>query len=134
MKMKITVLMLTFCLRAYAPGTNTIPVFEAEGINPYRKLITAIGMVETKLDTMAYNPEEEATGFFQIRPIRLRHYNQLTGNSHTLAEMYDYKTAERIFLFYAMQIGPYNQERIARNWNGSGPMTKEYWKKVKACL
>jgi len=132
--MTITALMLTICLRAFAPGNNTVPVFEAKGINPYRKLISAIGMVETKHDTLAYNPEEEAVGFFQIRPIRIRDYNKQTGSNYTLADMYDYKIAERVFLFYAMQIGPYHQERIARSWNGSGPMTKEYWKKVKACL
>jgi hypothetical protein len=33
-------------------------------------------MVETKGDTLAYNPYEEATGIFQIRPIRLKDYNK----------------------------------------------------------
>jgi len=48
--------------------------------------------------------------------------------------MYDYEIAEKVFLFYACQIGPYDIEKISKQWNGSGPMTIEYWKRVKAQL
>jgi len=101
---------------------------------PFRKLISAIGMVETKFDTLAYNPEEEAVGYFQIRPIRVRDYNERTGSSYNSSDMYNYETSEKVFLYYASQIGPNNFEKIAKNWNGSGKKTIQYWKKVKKYL
>jgi len=91
-------------------------------------------MVETRFDTTAYNPEEEAVGYFQIRPIRVQDFNERTGNSYEPADMYDYKTSEKVFLHYASEIGPYNFEKIAKNWNGSGKKTLLYWKKVKNYL
>jgi hypothetical protein len=48
--------------------------------------------------------------------------------------MFDYEKAEEVFLYYAHQIGPYNFEKIARNWNGSGARTTEYWNQVKKFL
>jgi hypothetical protein len=48
--------------------------------------------------------------------------------------MYNYETAEKVFLYYASQIGPYDFEKIAVNWNGSGSMTVNYWRKVKEYL
>lgn len=133
-KMIAIAILLTFTLYALAPNTNTISIPEAEEINPYRDLISAIGWVECQYDTLAYNPEEEATGYFQIRPIRVEHYNRLTGNNYTLEEMYEYDKAERVFLYFAEKIGPYDLERIAKNWNGSGPKTIEYWKRVKTLI
>lgn len=118
----------------YAPGSHALSVTMENGINPYSELIYAIGKVETNLDTLAYNPIEEATGFFQIRPVRLEDYNRRTGNSFTMADMYDYHISEKIFLFYASEIGPYKFERIARRWNGSGPKTYIYWNRVKKYL
>jgi hypothetical protein len=118
----------------FAPASPSLPVNEASPLRPYRVLINAIGMVETGFDTLAYNTVEEAAGFFQIRPIRLLDYNRRTGSNYQMKDMFDYYIAEKIFLYYAVNIGPYNFEKIARNWNGSGAMTIEYWKKVKAFL
>jgi hypothetical protein len=102
--------------------------------DPFRKLIHAIGRVETKFDTLAYNPVEKAVGYFQIRPIRLQDYNERTGSRYRLRDMYDYETSEKVFLYYATEIGPYNFERIAKNWNGSGKKTIQYWKNVRKYL
>lgn len=133
---KITILftVLLFTARAFAPVTKSIPVYSAEGINPYKKLIYAIGMVETRLDTLSYNPVEQAVGYFQIRPIRLEDYNIRTGSRYTMKDLYNYEISEKIFLYYASKAGPYNFERIARNWNGSGPKTIYYWNRVKKFL
>ena len=86
-------------------------------------------MVECGLDTLAYNPIEDAVGYFQIRPIRLRDYNKRTGSTYRLEDMYDYHKAEKVFLYYAKMIK--ETDLIIRRWNGSGPMTYEYLKKVK---
>jgi len=91
-------------------------------------------MVETKYDTLAYNTEEEATGYFQIRPVRLKEYNRLTGSSYTIKDMFNYKKSEKVFLYFADRIGPYDFEQIARSWNGSGSMTTSYWNRIRALL
>jgi hypothetical protein len=109
-------------------------IFESQREEPFRKLISAIGRVETKFDTLAYNPDEEAVGYFQIRPIRIRDYNLRTGNSYTSSDMYNYEISEKVFLYYASLIGPGNFEKIAKNWNGSGKKTIQYWKEVKKYL
>ena len=133
-KTVIAVLCVCFSLNLFAPATNALIIEPAVSVNPFGKIIYAIGMVETKLDTLAYNAEEDAVGYFQIRPIRVRDYNRRTGSSYTVNDMYDYNIAEKIFLYYASQIGPYNLEKIAKNWNGSGRKTKIYWNKVRKHL
>ena len=66
----------------------------------YKQLVLAIGMVETKRDTLAYNPVEEAAGYFQIRPIRLLDYNNRTGSNYTMKDLFNYEISEKIFLYY----------------------------------
>jgi hypothetical protein len=87
-------------------------------------------MVETKGDTLAYNPLEEAAGYFQIRPIRLTDYNNRTGNRYTRQDLFNFEISERIFLYFADQIGPYDLEKIAKKWNGSGQLTIDYWTRI----
>jgi hypothetical protein len=124
----------SFASVVFAPSNEYLVIIGSQPVEPFRKLIHAIGMVETSLDTLAYNPEEEATGYFQIRPVRVNDYNTRTGSTYSLKDMYNYKTAEKVFLYYASTIGPFDFEKIARNWNGSGPLTALYWDKVKAYL
>ncbi|HUX57507.1 MAG TPA: hypothetical protein VMV77_11065 [Bacteroidales bacterium] len=133
-KIVIISFFLLFAFKAFAPSSGSMIIIDTAPIEPFKKLIHAIGMVETRFDTLAYNPIEEATGYFQIRPIRIIDYNKRTGSNYTTKDMYDYKTSEKIFLYYASQIGPYNFERIAKNWNGSGKKTIQYWKRVKKYL
>jgi hypothetical protein len=119
---------------AFAPSNESILIIKNPPIEPFRNLIHAVGMVETSHDTLAYNPIEEAVGFLQIRPIRVEDYNRRTGSNYTMTDVYNYKISEKIFLYYASQIGPYDFERIARNWNGSGAKTFQYWEQVKKHL
>jgi hypothetical protein len=130
----ITLVFLTLALDVFAPSTTTKVIIESTPIKPFTKLIQAVGMVETGFDTLAYNAVEEATGYFQIRPIRVMDYNQRTGNNYTLNDMYNYEIAEKVFLYYASIIGPGNFEKIEKSWNGSGPMTIHYWERVKKYL
>ncbi len=130
----VTLLIFSFASRAFAPGNGILVTFISAPIEPFRHLINAIGLVESLRDTLAYNPVEKATGFFQIRPIRLNDYNKRTGNTFALKDMFNYKISEKIFLYYASEIGPNDFEKIARNWNGSGPHTTFYWRRVKNLL
>lgn len=120
--------------RVSAPEANVLTVFASDPVNPYLRLINAIIMVESKGDTLAYNPIEQAIGAFQIRPIRLRDYNNRTGNSYKHDECFNLEVSKEIFLYYADRIGYTNYELIAREWNGSGRTTLDYWKKVKSKL
>jgi hypothetical protein len=130
----IVFLLLTSTSRLSAPVRESFIIFSPERVEPYKRLIYAIGKVETNFDTLKYNPIEQAAGYFQIRPIRLEDYNNRTGSNYKLADMFDYKISEKIFLYYASQIGPYDLEKIARNWNGSGHHTVHYWERIRLYL
>ncbi|MGD0582982.1 MAG: hypothetical protein ABR974_08580 [Bacteroidales bacterium] len=117
-----------------APSRESLVIFQSSPIEPYKRLINAIGIVETKCDTLSFNPVEQATGFFQIRPVRLEDYNIRTRSHYRMKDLYSYKISEKIFLYYARQVGPYDPEKIARRWNGSGHKTNNYWDRVKKYL
>ena len=127
-------LLLLLSLRATAPDIKVAYIKVSEPVDIYDRLIKAVIMVESFGDTLAYNLTEEAIGAFQIRPIRLLDYNQRTGNNYKTEDCYNYKISKEIFLFYAKRIGYPHYELIARNWNGSGRTTLDYWEKVKAHL
>jgi hypothetical protein len=46
--------------------------------------------------------------------------------------MYDQEKATEVFMLFAQRLE--DPERIARRWNGSGPMTDRYWEKVQKYL
>jgi hypothetical protein len=133
-KIVLVAFLFLSALRAFAPTNGSLVIFIPAPEEPFKKLIYAIGMVETKFDTLSYNPVEKAAGYFQIRPIRVLDYNRRTGNRYSLNDMFDYNISEKVFLYYASQIGPYNFEQIAKKWNGSGKITFEYWDQVKKHL
>lgn len=126
--------MMSFTIRVIAPKQKSLLIPEPFPIEPYKQLIYAVGMVEGMGDTTAYNELEMAAGYFQIRPIRLEDYNNRTGSQYTLNDMFNYEISEKVFLFFATQIGPYNSEKIAKSWNGSGAKTIEYWERIKEYL
>ncbi len=133
-KIVAVTLFLTLAFKVFAPTREFLIIESTPPVQPFKTLIHAVGMVETQYDTLAYNPLEQAAGYFQIRPIRLMDYNIRTGNSYTMTDLYNYFISEKIFLYYAAAIGPYNFERIAKMWNGSGESTLAYWEQVKKFL
>ena len=129
MKRLIIVIIFMFITNMLlAPKVETIMIFYAPKINYYDPLIKAITWVESKHGLYLYNPEEEATGWFQIRPIRLQDYNTRTGKMYTMNDMYNYDISKEIFLYYTKGR---SYEKVAKSWNGSGPKTKIYWNKIK---
>jgi hypothetical protein len=125
---------LAFTFKVFAPDNEAIVLIRTSPVEPYKSLIHAIGMVETQFDTLAFNPLEEAVGYFQIRPIRLIDYNARTGSAYTMNDLFNYKISEKIFMYYASEFGPYKLESIAKTWNGSGKNTILYWEQVKRFL
>jgi hypothetical protein len=133
-KLFLVTVLLSLTFSAMAPNWKSFVIIRSSPVEPYKNLIHAIGIVETRCDTFSYNPVEQATGYFQIRPVRLEDYNKRTGSNYKMKDLYNYKISEEIFLYYARQVGPYDPEKIARRWNGSGPKTYYYWKRVKKYL
>ena len=78
----------------------------------------------TRLHTILW---KTLSDYFQVRPIRLKDYNQRTGKSYTMKDMYDYDKALEVFMYYCTE----DIEQTAKNWNGSGKKTIDYWLKVK---
>jgi len=133
-KSLVVLLMLITSLPALAPESNLTIIPRFSGINPYLSLLYAVGMVETQGNTLAYNNFENAAGIFQIRQVRVDDYNRRTGSKYSLTDVFDYTVSEKIFMYFASVIGPYEFEKIAKAWNGSGPMTERYWERVKKYL
>ena len=130
---KLTILFI-FLITSWtlpAPDRACCYIERAEPINIYEILADAVYAVESSRNPLAYNPEEDAVGGLQIRPIRLKDYNKRTGKNYTHEQMYDYEIAKSIFIYYAQGK---SLETAARRWSGSGPMTDNYWRKVKKHL
>lgn len=134
MKILLVIFFLLMTIRALAPDLKEIVILKAEPVNAYERLFLAVFRVECNGDLRAYNQIEEATGPLQIRPIRLLDYNLRTGNKYLLEDCYDFNTSKKIFMYYALKTGYPNYELIAKNWNGSGKMTSDYWEKIKPNL
>jgi hypothetical protein len=131
LKIILAFLFFLITFRVSAPEAKVLTVFVSKPVYPYDRLVNAIIHVESKGDSLAYNLIEQAIGAFQIRPIRLRDYNNRTGNRYTHKDCFNLKVSKEIFLYYADIIGYPNYELIAREWNGSGRTTLDYWKKVR---
>ena len=127
----IFILSIAVTTLLWAPKPYGIEIERASPISSYDALIRAVVFVESGGNNLAYNAEEQATGAFQIRPVRLSHYNRETGHHYKLADMYDYDISREIFIYFAEKQGK-DFEMIARSWNGRGPKTIEYWNKVKS--
>jgi len=122
----------TFYIATYSPIMR-IPVYTAS----YDPLIKAIFKYESSNNLCAYNPKEQAYGGLQIRQCKLSHFNRLTGMNYTLEDMYDFAKAKEVFLYFATHnnrgkpVHGKSYEQVAKNWNGSGPMTLKYWDTIQ---
>lgn len=134
MRLSFFIIFLLITDSAIAPDLHRIDIIESEPADLYNRLMNAVIYVESRGDTLAYNPVEKAYGPMQIRPIRLLDYNIRTGKKYTMKDCFRPSISKEIFLYYAEKIGYPNYEVIARSWNGSGVKTLEYWNKVRVVL
>ena len=99
-------------------------------------LLSAVAMVESSNDPLAYNPDEQAYGLMQIRQCCVDDLNQHYGTNYKLADFYNPKLAKWAFVHYGRMYGAKTAEEYCRTWNG-GPRgmkktaTEKYWKKIK---
>jgi len=137
MKHILLLFLLTVSIEVLAPHTPVLCIVRAEPIYPYERLVEAITWVESGGYPYAYNPDGESVGAFQIRQCKLDDFNKLTNKNYQLVEMYQYKKAKEVFLYFAHKSLDF--EYISRTWNG-GPngmqkeQTLKYWKLVKSKL
>lgn len=142
MKTILIILFLFISFRLYAPVNEGMLIFKSDGINPFEQIWKAICQVESSNNPLAYHLEKNghaSIGIAQIQQSRVDHYNYKTNNHYTLDDMYDTTISRNIFMWYACYIGPYNIEKIAREWNGGTKGMKKrstikYWNKVKILL
>ena len=134
MKTIFTILLLIAATDLFAPEAGLLPVLDPDPVNPYQELWEATCFVESTCNPDTINAYEQAYGIAQIRQIRIDDYNNRTGSHYSLYDCLDSTTARKIYMYYASKYGPMDLETIARRWNGSGPMTEEYWEKIKINL
>jgi hypothetical protein len=117
-----------------APDSNTLTILDVPSVNPFADLMYATAMVETMGNILAYNEFENAVGIFQIRQVRIDDFNRRTGLNYRLVDMFNPQLSEQVFLYFASLYGPYELEKISKAWNGSGPRTELYWKRIRKYL
>lgn len=135
--MKRTLLMflfLSYGLLSFAPTQTQFYIAESNAVidlkNCYEPVVNAIGWFEAHNNDSAYNRKEDAYGRLQIRRSsgRVEHFNLATKKNYTYEDMFDFKKAREVFLYYAQDK---TQEQATKDWNGSGIMTVVYWMNIK---
>lgn len=136
MKRKLLILCILFTVSlAGTPHIDKhVTILKSEPINPYLQLWEAVCSIESGHNQFAYNPLEGATGIAQIRQCKLDDYNQATGKSLQLTELFDPDKSKDIFLWHCQQFSTIDLETAARRWNGSGEATNKYWQQIKSRL
>lgn len=138
-KMKILIILMCIAFKAFAPEYRTLFIPIAMKAQPYEAIWKAVCQVESSGNPLAWNQKENAIGISQIRAIRVKDYFQRSGNHYTHEEMFSPEKSKIVFMYYAMQYSPDQQERISREWNGGyrgmqKEQTKHYWQKVQTKL
>ena len=135
--MTLTIFLIAITIRAFCPEYRTLIIPESERINPFENIFKAVCRVESNGDSKAYHMEKDghpAIGIAQIREIRVREYNRLTGADYKLSDMYSPEISRKVFMFYAQSYGVYRMDEFIRSWNGKGKATIKYLAKVKKQL
>ena len=133
MRSVLCILILGLYLPLFAPtGYGEYNMKAEKEESGYEELWRAVCFVESSNvhDTINFN--EMAYGIAQIRDIRIRDYNQRTGETLTLEDCLDSANSRRVFMYYAEKLGDW--EKVARRWNGSGSKTDIYWEKIQKQL
>lgn len=120
----------------FAPDDNAIYVGSAEGINPYIAIWNATCKVESDNYAGAYNendPNGGSYGIVQIGQLKLNEYNEANGTDYQLKDCFSIAISRKIFMWHYTHYGT-DIETACKAWNGSGPMTEKYWRKIQEHL
>lgn len=131
-KLIILLGMLLIGNKLLAPVVDEVKLFVFAPTQPYEKLWEAVCFVESSFNPLAVNESEGAYGISQIRQIKLDWYEKQTGIRYTLQDCFDKEISKSIFLYH---MDCYDDPEISiRKWNGSGPQTDIYWRKIQKYL
>jgi hypothetical protein len=131
-KMVLTIILILSISRLFAPCGPALFISKTEGINPYLQIWEAVKVIETGSTPDTINYIEGAYGPGQIRQAKLDDYNQAHGTNYTLMDCMNEGLSRKIFCWHCSK---FNDIDLAiRRWNGSGPATYEYLKKIKTRL
>lgn len=138
-RLLISLMFVLSSLLVYAPETTEViwPElgYTTTEVNSLDRLWLATCYVESRFNEYAIKEDEGAYGIAQIRQIRLDDYYQKTGVYYTLTDCFKVEVAKEIWYYYAENVhAGFDYCTIARSWNGSGPMTWEYWDKIEEAL
>ena len=133
---RMTTILISIMMYAQlaAPPSNSVAIFEAEGVNPFNDLWKATCHVESSGNRFAIGDNGKSYGIAQIQQSRLDDYYQRTGIRFELSDMFDVDNSREVFIYYCDN--PYNLEAISRSWNGGNgwrhkKQTKDYWQKIQ---
>lgn len=135
MKRLFVLLALFISIKLSAPpGYQVVVLLRPEPLTNLEAIWTAVCQVESSGNRWAVNFEKggHSVGIAQIRQVRIEHYNRLTGKDYILQDAFSPEISREIFMYFARRIG--NEDKLIMAWNGSGPQTVGYLKKVKSCL
>jgi len=127
----IALILTLFSLTLKAPSERDLVIVKTEAIKPYEDLWNAVCQVESSGNPFAVGDrhlKEKSYGISQIRKIRLDDYYKRTGIRYYEKDMFDPVKSKEVFLYYCYGS---DLEPLAKSWNGSGPKTIEYWKRIK---
>ena len=96
--------------------------------------IMIIARIESHFNSSAYNPNENAAGLLQTRPIMVAEINRLLGsNIYSLSDRWSIEKSIEMFISYQSIVNPeWCFEKSARLWNGgitgmNKSSTDVYW-------
>ena len=132
MRKMMTLITTLLFLELSAPSANYYPVIlQTEPLNNFEAIWQAVIMVESSGNPDAWVIDtngKPSIGIAQIQQSRVDHFNRLTGKDYKHEDCFDAEISKEIFMFFARRIG--NEEQLIKSWNGSGPMTEIYYRKV----
>jgi hypothetical protein len=125
----MTIFLIVISTILYAPGSPSLFITEeARPINPILMYWMAVRIVESNNRCDTINRSEDAYGCGQIRQPKLDDYNLATGDSLFLADCLEEPPSRKVFVWHCLRY--HSIETAVKRWNGSGPATEIYWKKV----
>ena len=119
--MSTLLFILLLSLPVSAPTQRALYIEQAEPIRPYEVIWNATCKVESNFNPHAIgdkNLKDWSYGISQIRQSRLDDFHRRTGIRYTTTEMLDPEKAKIVFMHYACDYHPSDNERISRCWNG----------------
>lgn len=115
-----------------APGINALYILKAELIDRWLPVWQAVKYVESRNIAHMVNITEGAYGCAQIRQEKLNDFNRATGHYYLLKDCLRESVSYEVFRWHCA--GFRDPVVAVKRWNGRGPGSENYWRKVRKQL